>query len=333
MRTFELHDLGSFMSTPKRVVVTNHVNPDGDAMGSALGWKLFLEARGHEVEVIVPNIPADFLRWMPGYDSVVSAEYEMEKSADLFAKADVIFCLDYNAISRAGKDIAPMIEASKARKVLIDHHREPESWPDDMYSDISKGSTAEMIFDMITLWNGQLEITPEIASCLYVGIVTDSGSFRFPSTSADTHRAAAVLLECGARPEVIHEKVYDVNTKSRLKLLGHLLDTMQLLEDKGIAILHLTAEVMQDCGYTKGDSEGFVNYGLSMKGFRMSVFFREDGDVCKCSFRSKGDVDVNTFARTYFNGGGHLNAAGGLFEGSASEAIAYVQECIEKAGI
>lgn len=330
MRILELHDLREFMSSPKKVVITNHINPDGDAMGSALGLKHYLEKSNHEVNVVIPNEPADFLKWLPGADTAVVAEYHTAQSERLFAEADVVFCLDYNAISRAGEILAPMIEASPARKVLIDHHREPESWPNDMYSDIAKGSTCEMIYDLIEMWDGLSQVDEAIATCLYVGIVTDSGSFRFPSTKPSTHRAAAFLLECGARPEVIHERVYDVNTKSRMKLLGHLLDTMQFIKDRDIAILHLTKDVMSKVGYTKGDSEGFVNYGLSMKGMRMSVFFREDGDVCKCSFRSKGDLDVNTFARKYFNGGGHLNAAGGLFHGNAEEAIIAVREAIEK---
>lgn len=333
MRILELNDLQSFLETPRKIVVTNHVNPDGDAMGSALGLRHWLAKHGHQVQVVVPNAPADFLTWMPGTEDVLVADYHPEIAESRFAHADVIFCLDYNAISRAGELISPMIEAAKGRKVLIDHHREPERWPDDMYSDISKGSTAEMIFDVIHMWGGEKEMDSDIATCLYVGIVTDSGSFRFPSTSPDTHRAAAVLLEHGARPEVIHERVYDVNTVSRLKLLGHMLDQMEILEDRNIAILHLTSDTMKGIGYTKGDSEGFVNYGLSMKGMRMSVFFREDGDVCKCSFRSKGDLDVNTFARTYFNGGGHLNAAGGLFHGSAAEAIVAVKAAIEKSGL
>lgn len=328
MRTLRLNDLNEFLSTPKRVVVTNHINPDGDAMGSSLALALWLQKKGHHVDVVIPNSPAEFLTWLPGSDDCTVAEFHPEKSQRLFSDADVIFCLDYNALKRSGEVISPMIEGAKARKVLIDHHREPESWPDDMYSDISKGSTAEMVFDVLEMWNGIDVIDSDIASCLYVGIITDSGSFRFPNTSPNTHRTAAVLLEKGARPDLIHERIYDVNTTSRLKLLGQLLETMEILEDKKIAILHLTKDTMGRIGYTKGDSEGFVNYGLSMKGMRMSVFFREDGDVCKCSFRSKGDLDVNQFARKYFNGGGHLNAAGGLFHGSAKEAIEKVHMAI-----
>lgn len=326
----QLDELKAFLSSPRKIAITNHVNPDGDAMGSALGWKLFLQGRGHEVKVVVPNDPPEFLRWMASYEDCIVAEYHMDKAAEVFEWAEVICCLDYNALQRSGPVLSGMISGSSARKVLIDHHREPETWPDDMYSDTSKGSTAEMIYDIIAAWGGVDEMNEDIASCLYTGIVTDSGSFRFPSTTSATHRAAAVLLEAGARPEVIHERIYDVNTRSRLRLLGYMLDHMEVMEDRGIAILHLPQQVMYEFGYTKGDSEGFVNYGLSMMGMRMSAFFREDGDVTKCSFRSKGDLDVNSFARKYFNGGGHLNAAGGLFEGAVREAIEHLRDAVVK---
>lgn len=328
MRIVELNDLRDFLSSPRNVVITNHINPDGDAMGSALGLQHYLTRLGHDVRVVIPNMPPDFLRWLPGNEEVISADAHTDEAKAVFEGAEVIFCLDYNALHRSGPILSDFISASKARKVMIDHHREPEEWPNDTYSDTGKGSTAEMVYDLIQWWNG--ELNEDIANCLYVGIVTDSGSFRFPSTTPDTHRAAAHLLEAGASPAHIHERVYDVNTRARLKLLGHMLDNMELIEDRGITILHLDAPTMQKYGYTKGDSEGFVNYGLSLKGARMSVFFREDGNVTKCSFRSKGDLDVNTFARTYFNGGGHLNAAGGLFEGSAKEAISTFKKAIQE---
>ncbi len=333
MRILKLNDLRNFLSTPRNIAVTNHVNPDGDAMGSALGLSLFLKAQGHDVKVVVPNPPPEFLRWMPEYDQVVIADAEPELSAKIFESAELIFCLDYNAIHRGGELVQDWISNSNARKVMVDHHQEPEDWPDDIYSDTAKGSTAEMVYDLIQWWEGDDQLNSDIASCLYVGIVTDTGSFRFSSTTPDTHRAAARLLEAGASPSDIYDKVYDVNTRARLQLLGHMLDNMEILEDRGIAILYLDAPSMQKYGYTKGDSEGFVNYGLSMKGMRMSAFFREDGTKTKCSFRSKGDVDVNTFARTYFNGGGHKNAAGGIMDGSPSDAIARLKEAVDKSGI
>lgn len=333
MRILELHDLFPVLYTPQRVVVTNHVNPDGDAMGSALGWAMYLEGLGHEVSVVVPNQPPHFLRWLPTHDRVIAADESLDKAQAAMESAEIIFCLDYNALHRAGNLLAPMIEGAGARKVLVDHHREPEEWPNDRYSDTGKGSTAEMVYDLIEMNNGLSAMTAEMATCLYVGIVTDSGSFRFPSTTAQTHRAAAVLLESGAVPAEIHEKIYDVNTRARLQLLGVMLDEMEIIESRNICILHLSGPTMQRHGYTKGDSEGFVNYGLSMSGMRMSAFFREDGDVTKCSFRSKGDLDVNTFARKYFNGGGHLNAAGGLFEGSAKAAIDHLKNAVEKENI
>ncbi len=328
MRIVELNDLSDFLDSPRNIVITNHINPDGDAMGSALALSSFLKGRAHDVRVVAPNEPPEFLRWLNGYDDVILADKESDLALSLFQGAEVIFSLDYNASHRAGPIIQPMLESAPGRKVMVDHHREPESWPDERYSDTGKGSTAEMVFDLIQWWNGDDEITADLATCLYVGIVTDSGSFRFPSTTPDTHRAAARLLEAGAVPADIYDKVYDVNTRERLKLLGAMLDEMEIIETDGVAILYLDAPTMQKYGYSRGDSEGFVNYGLSIKGIQMSAFFRDDGAVTKCSFRSKGDIDVNTFARTYFNGGGHLNAAGGLFHGNTTDAIAHLKSAL-----
>ncbi len=330
MRILELNDLKEYLQGNRNVVITNHVNPDGDAMGSALALKLFLEGRGHDVHLVAPNEPPDFLRWLPSYDEVILADQQPDLTKEIFENAEIIFSLDYNASHRAGDMIQGLLASVNARKVMIDHHREPEDWPNDMYSDTGKGSTAEMVYDLIQWWDGDGELNADISTCLYVGIVTDTGSFRFSSTTPDTHRAAARLLETGAVPAEIYDKVYDVNTRERLKLLGAMLDEMEILEDKGVAILYLDAPTMQKYQYSRGDSEGFVNYGLSIKGVRMSAFFREDGNVTKCSFRSKGELDVNTFARTYFNGGGHLNAAGGLFHGKPSEAIELLKSALEK---
>lgn len=333
MRIEKLGDLSSYLSSPRKVVIVNHVNPDGDAMGSALGLQHFLQGRGHAVDLIVPNEPPHFLRWLPGYDAVLAADAQSEVSESKVSEADIVFCLDFNALHRCGELLSNWIKASSSLKVMVDHHREPEDWPNYMYSDTGKGSTAEMVYDLIQMWDGDAEITLNIAQSLYVGIVTDTGSFRFSSTTAETHRAAARLIEAGVDPAIIHDHVYDVNTKARLKLLGVMLDNMEIVEERNVAILYLDAPTMQKYGYTKGDSEGFVNYGLSVNGMRMSAFFREDGDVTKCSFRSKSQLDVNTFARTHFNGGGHLNAAGGIFYGKPSDAIALFKSAIEKENI
>ena len=329
MKELRIAGLKELLQEPKRIAITNHVNPDGDAMGSALGLYAVLNKLGHDVSVIVPNDYPEFLKWMPGNNEVIVGQDQTDDANEKINSADIIFHLDYNAYSRAG-ELESVLRESAAIKVLIDHHRQPEQWPDFIFSDISMSSTSQMIYELLEMfeWLEYLDINS--ASCLYTGIITDTGSFRFSSTSAKTHKIAAHFMDLGVEPAKIYNQVFDNNSANRLKLLADLLQNMEYFPENGAALLYLTKENQQKNNYQKGDSEGFVNYGLSIGGVKFSVFFREENEMIKVSLRSKEDFDVNIIARTYFNGGGHLNAAGGRLNCSLKEALDLARNVINQ---
>jgi phosphoesterase RecJ-like protein len=327
MKVMRLNGLKEHLETPQRIVVTNHTNPDGDAMGSALGLAIALTKKGHIAQVVVPNAYPDFLKWLPGDEEVLVAESNMQEAEMIIGQAECIFHLDYNAYSRAGC-MQNMLEKSSAVKVLIDHHQQPESWPDYIYSDTAMSSTAQMIYEWLAFNNWTNVIDEDIAQCLYTGLVTDTGSFRFAVTTSRTHRIAAELLGKGVKPNQVYDRVFDSNKIGRLRLLGAMLDKMEYLPDAAAAILYLAKPELMRYQYQKGDSEGFVNYGLSISGIRLSVFLREDKDMVKVSLRSKGNLDVNKLARKFFNGGGHANAAGGRLNLSMEHALEHTRKVI-----
>ena len=328
MRIEETSGISTFLKESRRIVITNHINPDGDAMGSAIGLSRFLRKLGHKVTVVVPNDYPEFLKWMQEEEPVVIYDKEKEQADPVIADAELIFILDYNAIHRSG-EMESALSASQARKMLIDHHQSPTDFTDWMISDTSKSSTAEMVYDFMESL-GPFKPDLMTAEALYSGIVTDTGSFRFSSTSSRTHEIAAQLLACGVKPHVIYNRVFDDNSQNRLLLLGRLLSRMVIYQDKGVALLSLTAGDLREFDYQKGDSEGFVNYGLSVRGIQCSIFIREDVRLNKISLRSKGDRDVNLLARAYFNGGGHKNAAGGSLEMGFDEALNFIRTVIDK---
>jgi len=317
----------AFLNTPKNIVVTNHVNPDGDAMGSALAMQLVLQKMGHAVNVIVPNDFPHFLKWLPGSDEVIVFDYKEKKSKELIAAADLVIVLDYNALHRSS-GLEEVFKKYTGKFLMIDHHQQPEDFADWIISDTSKCSTAQMVFDFIEFLEKTEFLDREIATNIYTGIVTDTGSFRFSSTTAAVHRIVAKLLDLGVKPDVVYNNVFDSNGVSRLKLLGSVLENMEVFPDKNAVILSLSEENQKTHNYRKGDSEGFVNYGLSIAGIQFSIFFREENGNVKISLRSKGDLDVNVLARKYFSGGGHKNAAGGLLNISLSEAKALAKKVI-----
>jgi len=307
----EILEIKSLLIPQNKIVIITHYNPDGDAIGSSLGLKHYLQAKGLHVEVVVPNDFPKFLKWMPDAKKNIIAEYKRKVAFDLMNEADVIFCLDFNSPSRIGI-LGEWLVKSNAKKILIDHHQQPEQF-DFVYSDTIIPATCQMIYHFIEAMDDENLVNTEIAECLYTGIMTDTGGFRFRSTSATTHRIVANLIEKGADPSVITSNTWDTNTVSRLHLLALILGRIEVVNDGKVAVLYLTRKELQEYGFQKGDTEGFVNYGLSIVGVRMSAFFMEDlyDDFIKISFRSKDDVDVNQFSRKYFNGGGHINAAGG----------------------
>lgn len=307
----EILEIKSLLIPQNKIVIITHYNPDGDAIGSSLGLKHYLQAKGIHAEVVVPNDFPKFLKWMPDAKKSIIAEYKRKVAFDLLNEADVIFCLDFNSPSRIGI-LGDWLVKSKAKKILIDHHQQPEQF-DFVYSDTIIPATCQMIYHFIEAMNGEDLVNKDIAECLYTGIMTDTGGFRFRSTSATTHRIVANLIEKGADPSVITSNTWDTNTVSRLHLLALILGRIEVVNDGKVAVLYLTRKELQEYGFQKGDTEGFVNYGLSIVGVKMSAFFMEDlyDDFIKISFRSKDDVDVNQFSRKYFSGGGHINAAGG----------------------
>ena len=326
----ELLDINKLLTPEKKIVIITHYNPDGDAIGSSLGLKHFLNAKGLEADVIVPNDFPKFLKWMPDAKKVIIAEYKRKQAGEAIYHADLIFILDFNASHRAGNLVGPWIEKAKAKKILIDHHQQPEAF-DFVYSDTSIPATSQMVYHFIESLDEEKLVNQNIAECLYTGIMTDTGGFRFRSTSATTHRIIANLIEKGADPAMITSNTWDTNTVSRLHLLALILSRIEVVKDGKVAILWLKRDELKEFGFQKGDTEGFVNYGLSILGTQVSAFFMEDlyEDFVKISFRSKEDVDVNQFSRKYFNGGGHINAAGGKYFKSIEETIEDFKEKIE----
>lgn len=328
----ELSDINTLLTQESRIVILTHYNPDGDAIGSSLGLKHYLKAKGIHAEVIVPNDFPKFLKWMPESKKVIIAEYKRKLAADMIAGADVIFCLDFNSPSRIGL-LGDWLVKAPGKKILIDHHQQPEQF-DFVYSDTVIPATSQMIYHFIEAMNDEKLVNQDMAECLYTGIMTDTGGFRFRSTSATTHRIIANLIEHGADPSMITSNTWDTNTVSRLHLLALVLGRIEVVNDGTVAVLSLTRNELKEFGFQKGDTEGFVNYGLSIAGVKMSAFFMEDlyEDFVKISFRSKDDVDVNQFSRKYFNGGGHINAAGGKSLDSLTGTIVNFKEKVKEEG-
>lgn len=326
----EISEIQKLLIPENKIVIITHYNPDGDAVGSSLGLKHFLKQKGLDAEVIVPNDFPKFLKWMPESKKIIIADYKRKQAGEAIYHADVIFILDFNASHRSGNLVGPWIEKAKATKILIDHHQQPDHF-DFVYSDVTIPATSQMVYHFIQQLNEEEKVNKDIAECLYTGIMTDTGGFRFRSTSATTHRIVANLIEKGAEPSMITSNTWDTNTVSRLHLLSLILGRIEVVKEGKVAILWLKRDELKKFGFQKGDTEGFVNYGLSIMGTQVSAFFMEDlyEDFIKISFRSKDHVDVNQFSRKYFNGGGHINAAGGKYLKSIEETIADFKEKIQ----
>jgi phosphoesterase RecJ-like protein len=317
----ELGRIKELLRKKKDIVITTHLNPDGDAIGSSLGLYNFLLLKGHKVTVIPPNDSPQFLSWMQGSDKIIPYDKNVKKCNKLIAAADIIFCLDFNALSRIDK-MEEAVNTAKGFKIMVDHHLFPKKFADILFSDSSACSTCQLIFELIDGIGEKELINKDISNCLYTGIMTDTGSFRFDATSAQTHRIVAELLEAGAQKTFIHEQVYDTNSENRMKLLGHALaHKLTVLEDFKTSFISLSAEELERFHHQKGDTEGFVNYALSVNNVKFAAIFIERDDLVKISFRSKGNFDANTFARENFDGGGHFNAAGAHSDLSLDETL------------
>lgn len=308
------------LSIPKRIAIVAHKSPDGDAIGSSLGLYHYLIDKGHEVEVVMPNDYPMFLKWMPGNDKIVIHEGNKQNAEALINAAEVLFCLDFNTPGRAF-GLEEVIQRSENIKVLIDHHPQPDDFAHFMLSDTSACSTAQLVHRFAGLMGDKIP-NKQSAECLYCGIMTDSGSFRFASTTAETHRIVADLLELGVKNDEVYNLVHSTSSEHRLRLLGYCIDTkLEVLSKYGTAFISLSLEEKKQFHFEKGDTEGTVNYPLSINGVHFSAIFIEAENMVKISFRSIGDFDVNQFARVNFEGGGHRNAAGGKSDLSLQETI------------
>jgi len=294
-----------------KIVIVTHWNPDGDAIGSSLALYHFLKKTGKNVQCIVPNSFPEFLHWMPGTASMLNFDTQESKALKVLNKADLIFTLDFNSFKRLEK-LGEFLSKTSAKKVLIDHHREPEKYADYYFHDIKASSTCELVYEFIVGLKGKPLLDKKMAACLYTGLMTDTGSFKFSSVNSKTHQILAELLKTGIHPHNIHSAVYDNYSAHRLRLFGYALsEKLRLLKDCPVAYFCLKAEELKRFDFQKGDTEGLVNYPFMIKGVEVCALFSESEGIIKISFRSKGKVDVNTYARKFFDGGGHLNAAGG----------------------
>ncbi|PWH87173.1 DHH family phosphoesterase [Brumimicrobium oceani] len=317
------------LNSSKKIVIVAHKSPDGDSIGSSLGLFHFLTKLGYDVKVCHPDPAPYFLEWMTGIDQIIDAETRLEEVSEHVSTADVIFCLDFNAMSRVGVMKDMMIE-SAAFKIMIDHHLDPSDEFDLLFSETSSCSTAQLIVDFIEAMGNSNLLDVNIGEPLYCGIMTDSGSFRFPSVTAHTHEVIAQLMRGGVQPYKIHEAVFDTNTFEKLRLRSYAInEKMEILDEFKTAIISLDKSELEQFNYVKGDTEGLVNVGLSITGIKKSIFLTEGDGIIKISFRSKGQNNpVNVMANTYFNGGGHANASGGRWDGNMEEAIAKIKSVL-----
>ena len=307
-------ELQALLAQPRQVVITTHHKPDADALGSSLAWMGYLQQKGHHVTVITPSDYPAFLNWMTGNEEVVVYEKRQNDSQarDLIARAEIIFCLDFSALSRIN-ELGDYIRQATGAKVLIDHHQQPEDFADISFSNPRAAATAELIFEIIRDLGDQELITKGMGEALYAGIMTDTGSFRHPSTSRNVHLIIAELLKVGIDLSSVHRRIYDSHTEIRLRFLGYVLkDKLIVLRDFNTAYIAITKDELKQYESKTGDTEGLVNYALSIEGIVFAAVFIDRGPAVKISFRSVGDFSVSDFSRDNFEGGGHHNAAGGI---------------------
>jgi phosphoesterase RecJ-like protein len=318
----DLAALTELLASPQKIVITTHHKPDGDAMGSSLGLYNYLIQQGHHASVIAPTDYPAFLSWLPRNGDVIIYTEQAEKSAALIADADLIFCLDFNALSRIN-EMGVLVGESKAYKIMIDHHLEPQDFDDYRHWNINACATAQLIYDFIVneLHHREL-INADVATCLYTGIMTDSASFRLPNTTSTVHRIVADLIDMGAVNWRIHELVYNSATENRLRFLGHCLaNCLEVLPEYHTAIIAVNNTDLHKYDVDTGDTEGIVNYALSMADIKLAAFIVERSDRVKLSLRSKGEFPANEICKKYFDGGGHRNAAGGHSSNTLEQVI------------
>ena len=323
----KLNELKLLLQNKKNIVITIHRGPDADALGSALALSDVLKQLNHNVTVVSPNDYASFLYWMKGNNEVVVFTEQTEKAIEITNNADLIFLLDFNDLSRIG-EYTETVKNSSSTKIMIDHHQEPNMNDADLvFSDTSSCSTAQLLFEILDGLSFKSMINKDIAECIYAGIMTDTGSFKYSSTTSKTHMVISELIDAGAENSKVHDLIYDNYSEDRTKLLGYCLnDKLQIFPELNSAIISLTEEELDRFNFKKGDTEGVVNYALAIKGIIFAVFIAEKEGKVKLSLRSKGDFKVNEIAKKYFSGGGHMNASGGISDRSVEGTVKKVLE-------
>jgi len=331
MKQEDIQAIKFLLATPKKIAIIPHRNPDGDAMGSTLGLYHFLLKNNHHPIVVSPNEFPDFLAWLPGSETVKIFEKDKKNTTKILEEAELIFTLDFNALHRVG-EMEKVLEKLTVPFVMIDHHLSPDAYATVTYSDTAFGSTCEMLYHFISFLGKKSEIDKTIGTCIYTGILTDSGSFRFPKTTGTTHRIIADLIDLGVENSEIPALLFDNSSFGKLQLLGRALQNMKVLAEHKTAYTTLSQKELDGFEHVKGDTEGIVNYGLSIKGIVFAAIFIENVEekIIKISFRSQGDFDVNLFAREHFKGGGHCNAAGGKSETSMEETVKKFENLVSK---
>lgn len=316
----QVEALRAALGSPRRCAIVTHYNPDGDALGSALGLMHVLRAAGHRATVVLPNRAPSFLQWMPGAEQALSPDREKDTAIAAIRESEILFCLDFNRQDRVG--VLEEVLRAHPFTVLVDHHRDPAEFAAIAFSDITACATSQMIVDIVNALGWADLVGVDAATCLYTGIMTDSGSFRFSSTTPHTMRVAAWLMEKGAPFTKAHEAIMDDNRAIRMKLLGFALsERMEVLPEWDTAIISLSLADLKRFDFQPGDTEGFVNYGLAIRGIQLAAFFMERPDLVKVSLRSKGTLPVDELVKLHFNGGGHRNAAGGQSAEGLTDAV------------
>jgi phosphoesterase RecJ-like protein len=318
------------LAESKKIAVCTHYNPDGDAIGSSLALRSYFTAQGFEVDCVIPNNMPEFYKWMPGADTVINAQKSFQIAKKVLKEADILFLVDMNAEHRSGVDIEYVLLKTTAYKVLIDHHPNPAAQCALTYSNTNATSTCENIYRFLEEITDKPFLNKELGTCIYTGIITDTGSLSFVCNNPETYTLLAKLMETGVDGEEIHREIYDNYSESRIHLLGLSLNKLKVFPHFGTSYMYLTQEEMKTNGFKDGDTEGFVNYGISLKGIFFTAFFNERDKRIRISFRSKGNFDVNKFAQTYFNGGGHKNAAASYHYDTLENTIKLFEEIIHK---
>jgi phosphoesterase RecJ-like protein len=323
----KIKELLNLLNESSKITIVAHVNPDGDAIGSVIAWSNFLKERGINSTIIVPNYFPDFLKWINGSENILVYFNHKDRCERILKDSDLLFCCDFNKLARLDA-LGEFIETQNMRKILIDHHIGVEEKDFTMvFSKVPMSSTCEIVYHIISQITGKKYVSPQIAEPLYAGIMTDTGAFTH-SCSSELFRIVADLMECGISREKIHSEVYNSFSVNRMRLMGHCINKIEVLPEYRTAYISLTREELDSFRFEPGDTEGFVNIPLSIKGIVLAVFFTENKGFIKLSFRSVGEFSVDNMSRKYFNGGGHKNASGGKSFASLDETVSFFKSVL-----